>query len=48
MALNRRQFLRRTAVSVSAWATAAFSLQAGGGDAQLKAGFAERDILAAI
>src|ERR1700730_3332287 len=45
-ALNRRQFLRRTAVGapVSAWAAAAFLWQAGGGDAQLKAGFAERDI----
>src|SRR6185436_21004352 len=46
MALNRRQFLRRTAVGapVSTWATAAFSLQARAADEQLKVGFAERDI----
>jgi len=46
MALNRRQFLRNTAVGapVSTWATSAFSLQAGAADAQLKVGFAERDI----
>jgi neutral ceramidase len=45
-ALNRRQFLRGTAVGtpVSAWAPAAFSMQARGGDGQGKVGFAERDI----